>query len=116
MFVRRNRNILARRYRADENNVAFVCKRRFAGFTLNKVYKPFAYSLNADCYKDFCVFDDLGRAMYMEFGLIDRGIFETIYTNKHHHELRFADLVEDIDRENEKYKEIGASNNGFCRY
>ena len=106
MFVKRKRNILARKYRSDVNNVAFVCNKKLAGFTIGKLYKPFAYSFNADCYKDFCVFDDFGRAMFMEFNLVDNGTFNTTHTNRHDFELKIADTMEDVDRENEKYKEI----------
>lgn len=105
MFVKRKRSIFSRRYVSDSSQVAFVCRRKFAGFTKGKVYKPFAYSLNSEYYKDFCVLDNNGMAMYMESGLIDKGFFETIYTGKSHWELRISDMQEDIDRENERYKD-----------
>lgn len=105
MFVKRKRNILARKYQADESNIAFLCKKKFSGFTVNKLYKPFAYSLNAEYYKNFCVFDDFGRAMFIESNLIEKGFFGVVYTNMHDYEHKVADIMNDVDKENEKIAE-----------
>ncbi|MDO4802588.1 MAG: hypothetical protein Q4A15_10530 [Prevotellaceae bacterium] len=106
MFVRRKRSILNRKYKSESSNVAFICRRKFSGFTKGKLYKPFAYSFNAEYYKNFCVLDNNGYAMFMESNLIEKGFFEVTYTNCHSLEQRIKDIMDDVDRENEKYKKM----------
>lgn len=107
MFVKRKRNIISilHRFRHHSNDIAFINKKRMVDFTIGKVYKPFAYTFNGEDYKDFCIFDDAGRAMYMENGLIDEGRFEIVYTNLHDLEFQTHDIMAAVDRENERYKE-----------
>lgn len=108
MFVQRKRNILSKfnRFKSINNNIAFVSTKKYPGFTVGKLYKPFAYSVTQDYYKDFCIFDDNNRVMFMERKFIDNGIFNIVYTNQHNLELVLGDIMETIDKENEYYIEL----------
>lgn len=108
MFVQRKRSIIHKfnRFRCYTNNVAFINLKKMSGFTRGKLYKPFAYTFNGDNYKNFCIFDDKGRVMYMENNLIDKGVFDIVYTNKRNLDYKISDIMADVDNENEKYKEL----------
>jgi len=112
MFVQRKRSILSRfgRLTYHTSNISFMCNKRYLGFTVGKLYKPFAYSLNSEFYKDFAIFDDFGRVLFMERKLIDEEVFNIIHTSKSNLEFVIEDAMYDIDAENEKYKRIANEN------
>lgn len=109
MFVQRKRSIRSRldRLKYRTSKIAFICNKRFIGFTVGKLYKPFAYSLNSEYYKDFAIFDDQGRVLFMERNLINNEIFKIVFTNKNNFKFMLDDEMTDIDSENQKYKFIG---------
>lgn len=106
MFVRRKRSLFSifNRYMNNYSNIAFLNTGRMAGFTIGKVYKPFAYSFDGERYKNFCIFDDGGMAMYMENELVANEKFKVIYTNEHNIDYKINTIRASVDRENIEYQ------------
>ena len=78
MFIKRKRSLLAQRFKYNTSNIAFCCMKPFEGFEVNRIYKPFAYTAEFSCYKDFALFDNNGEVFFMEDKLIRSGVFKVM--------------------------------------
>lgn len=102
MFVERKRSILSRlnRFKYGRSDIAFRCVKRCPGFTTGKIYRPFAYSVDREWYKNFCIFDDYSRAMFMENFFLTNEIFDIVYKVDTDLETELTDLANEVDKEN----------------
>lgn len=115
MFKPRKKTIFSKldRYKSSTSNIAFMCNRRFKGFTIGKLYKPFAYGLNRNCYKDFAIFDDFGRVLFMQYKYVQYNIFSVVHTSYNNFEQVTKDIqaLLDSDYIEDKFKYIRKGKN-----